>query len=825
MRIIISGGGTGGHIFPAVSIAGKLKELNPDNEILFVGAEGKMEMEKVPAAGFKIVGLPIIGLQRQLSLQNLIGAIKVPFKVLESIRRAKRIIREFKPNIAIGVGGYASAPLLWAATSMGIPSLIQEQNGFAGLTNKILGKRVAKICVAYEGMERFFPAEKIILTGNPIREAVSFPPTEAMKKEATEFYGLNPALRHIFIVGGSLGSGTLNRSMRQWISLGCPGGEGVEIIWQCGKYYKEGVDAFMAERKASGMDISRIHHYDFIARMDLAYAAADLVISRSGASTVSELCAVGKPVIFVPSPNVAEDHQTHNAMALVRKEAAEIVKDADAPEALLPKALELLGDPARLESMHRNISALALTDAAKTIADEAYAVAGKAVKPGKVYFIGIGGIGMSALAKYFSQKGYEVSGYDRTPSPITESLEKAGIPVHFEDEPDKVPSDALVIYTPAVPDDFGELVKARSTGQKVVKRSRALGEICRGQRCLAVAGTHGKTTTSTLTAHMLTESGVGCSAFLGGISKNYGTNLLVSQNDIVVAEADEFDRSFLQLHPEVAVITAVSADHLDIYGDLEHVVEAFKAFASQVTGTLIVKKGTPLTAEDTPAKFLRYHLDDPEADFYGSDFRTDELGHSIFNLHHSGGVIENVRVGVPGAVYAENTIAAAAICLTCGVDPEKIKAAAASFSGAQRRMDVHLNTPSLTYIDDYAHHPEEIAATLSSIRGMFPGRKITAVFQPHLYTRTRDFAPEFAEALSKADSLVLIPIYPAREEPIEGVTSEIIFKDVTCPEKILVPKDKLLETLKGMPLDVIVTFGAGDIDRFTGPITEMLSAR
>ena len=820
MRIIISGGGTGGHIFPAVSIAGKLRELNPDNEILFVGAEGKMEMEKVPAAGFKIVGLPIIGLQRQLSLKNLIGAIKVPFKVLESVRKAKRIIREFKPDVAIGVGGYASAPLLWAATSMGIPALIQEQNSFAGLTNKLLGKRVKKICVAYEGMERFFPADRIILTGNPIREAVSFPPTPEMKKEAMTFYGLNPDLKHIFIVGGSLGSGTLNRSMRQWISHGCQGGEGVEIIWQCGKYYKAGVDTFMAEREASGMDVSRIHHYDFIARMDLAYAAADLVISRSGASTVSELCAVGKPVIFVPSPNVAEDHQTHNAMALVRKDAAEIVKDADAPEALLPKALELLSDPEKLATMAKNISALALTDAARTIADEAYAVAGKR---SKVYFIGIGGIGMSALARYFSRKGYEVSGYDRTPSEITDDLQKEGIAVHFEDRPECVPADALVIYTPAVPDDFGELVKARSTGQKVVKRSLALGEICRGQRCMAVAGTHGKTTTSTLTVHILTESGIGCSAFLGGISKNYGTNLLVAQNDIVVAEADEFDRSFLQLHPEVAVITAVSADHLDIYGDLAHVVEAFKAFASQVTGTLIAKKGTPLTAKDTPAKLLSYHLDDSQADFYGSDFRTDPLGHSIFNLHHPGGVIEDVRVGVPGAVYAENTIAAAAICLTCGADPERIKAAAGSFTGVKRRMDVHVNTPSLTYIDDYAHHPEEIAATLSSIRGMFPGRKITAVFQPHLYTRTRDFAPEFAEALSKADSLVLLDIYPAREEPIEGVTSEIIFKDVTCPDKILITKEELLETLKGMSLDVLVTFGAGNIDRFTGPITELLS--
>ena len=371
IRAIISGGGTGGHIFPAVSIANKLKELNPETEILFVGAEGKMEMEKVPAAGYKIVGLPIVGLQRQLSLKNIINDIQVPFKILASIRKARRLLKEFKPEIAIGVGGYASAPLLWAATRMNIPSLIQEQNGFAGLTNKILGKKAGSICVAYEGMERFFPAGKIVLSGNPIRSEVSRPATPQMKDEAMEFYGLNPEKKHILIVGGSLGSGTLNRSVRAWIEAGCPGGEGVEILWQCGKYYKKGVDEFM-----EGRDLQFIHHTDFIARMDLAYAAADVVITRSGASTVSELCAIGKAAVFVPSPNVAEDHQTHNAMALVRKDAALMVKDSEAPEKLMPTALELVSDEARQMALEENILKLALPDAAGTICDEVYRLIG-----------------------------------------------------------------------------------------------------------------------------------------------------------------------------------------------------------------------------------------------------------------------------------------------------------------------------------------------------------------------------------------------------------------------------------------------------------------
>ena len=362
LKVIISGGGTGGHIFPALSIANMLKEVNPETEILFVGAEGRMEMEKVPAAGYRIKGLPVAGLQRKLTLSNL----ALPFKLLKSISMARSILREFKPDIAIGVGGYASAPLLWAAGRLGIPTLIQEQNGFAGLTNKIVGKKAKKICVAYENMERFFPADRIVLTGNPIRKEI-VPSTEEMKDEAMKFYGLDPEKKHIFIVGGSLGSGTLNNAMKKWISDGCPEGADVEVIWQCGKYYKASVDEFMKDKSAPGVQYS-----DFIQRMDLAYAAADVVISRSGASSVSELCAAHKASIFVPSPNVAEDHQTHNAMALVSKYAAMMVKDSEASEKLMKTACGLLHEPARIAMLEKNIAALAKTEAALDIVKEVY---------------------------------------------------------------------------------------------------------------------------------------------------------------------------------------------------------------------------------------------------------------------------------------------------------------------------------------------------------------------------------------------------------------------------------------------------------------------
>ena len=445
-----------------------------------------------------------------------------------------------------------------------------------------------------------------------------------------------------------------------------------------------------------------------------------------------------------------------------------------------------------------------------------------------VYFIGIGGIGMSALARYYKFKGYEVAGYDRTPSDLTAQLEQEGIAVHYEDRPDLVPADVdetLVVYTPAIPQDLGELQKVMGGGYKVLKRSRTLGEITRGQRCLAVAGTHGKTTTSTLTAHIFTQTGEGCSAFLGGISRNYGTNLLMSKNETVVVEADEFDRSFLQLFPEIAVITAVDPDHLDIYGDYAHVVEAFKAFASQVSGTVIAKKGTPIGPSDTRARVLTYHYTDTAADFCALNPHPDACGYFHYDLQYPGGVLRDVCVGAPGWVNAENSVAAAAIALTYGLDPEAVKAAIGTFEGVKRRLEVHVNTPGLSYIDDYAHHPAELSSAISSMRDIFPGRKLTAIFQPHLYTRTRDFASEFAQALSAVDKLILLDIYPAREDPIPGVTSEMIFKDVTAPEKVLLKKEELMDYLADEPLDVLVTFGAGNIDRFIEPITNLLNER
>ena len=363
LRVIISGGGTGGHIFPAVSIANAIRELQPEAKILFVGALGRMEMQRVPQAGYEIKGLPIMGFDRK----NLLKNVKVLWHVWKSQRMARQIIREFQPQVAVGVGGYASGPTLNKAAAMGIPCLIQEQNSYAGVTNKLLAKKAQKICVAYEGMERFFPQEKIILTGNPVRQALL--DTKMTREEALKSFGLDATKKTILVTGGSLGARTLNESMKQHLDQLRE--SGVQFIWQTGRYYYNDIDQLMKDQR-----FDNLHYTDFV-DMVAAYRAADLVISRAGASSISEICLLGKPVILVPSPNVAEDHQTKNAMALVNRQAALMVKDAEAPEKLVQLALDTVRDEALLQSLSENVLKMALPDSAAIIAKEVIKLASR----------------------------------------------------------------------------------------------------------------------------------------------------------------------------------------------------------------------------------------------------------------------------------------------------------------------------------------------------------------------------------------------------------------------------------------------------------------
>lgn len=447
-----------------------------------------------------------------------------------------------------------------------------------------------------------------------------------------------------------------------------------------------------------------------------------------------------------------------------------------------------------------------------------------------VYFIGAGGIGMSALVRYFLSKGKKVGGYDRTPSELTEKLKEEGAEIHYEENVDLIPSDfrnretTLIVYTPAIPADHKELVYFQGNGFEIQKRAQVLGMLTRTEKGMCVAGTHGKTTTSTMAAHLLHQSHVTCNAFLGGISKNYGTNLLLSDtSDYVVIEADEFDRSFHWLTPYATVITAVDSDHLDIYGTHEAYLESFRKYTSLIRpdGYLIIKKGLELQPDVQPGVTV-YTYSATEGDFHAENIRIAN-GEITFDYVSPLGNISAIRLGVPVYVNIENGVAAMALAQIGGATAEEIREAMASFRGVDRRFDFKLKNDRIVFLSDYAHHPAEIKQSISSIRTLYPEKKITAVFQPHLYTRTRDFYKEFAESLSLLDEVILLDIYPARELPIPGVNSQLIYDNLRPGiEKSLCRKEELLGLLAQKQLEVLITLGAGDIDNYVPQIYEML---
>jgi len=450
-----------------------------------------------------------------------------------------------------------------------------------------------------------------------------------------------------------------------------------------------------------------------------------------------------------------------------------------------------------------------------------------------IYFVGIGGIGMSALARWFNANGFNVAGYDKTLTTLVQKLMDENIAVTLEDEVATIPAEfaanpeeTLVIYTPAVPVMHKQMIYFRDNNFLILKRSQVLGLLTKNLRTIGVAGTHGKTTTSSLVAHILRHAKVNSTAFLGGITQNYGTNLLLNEPTenleevFCVVEADEFDRSFLTLFPEIAIVTSTDADHLDIYGEHEAVLESFRDYVSQIddNGVLFMREGLDL-ASSTKAKVFTYSLN--SGDYHSENIHIKNA-RFVFDLSHPAGKIEGIAMKIPGYHNIENSVAASAVALHLGVGSDKIKEALESYGGVKRRFEYQLEEEGRIYIDDYAHHPTEIEAFLSSVKGLYPGRHVTAIFQPHLFTRTRDFADGFSESLSLADRVLLLEIYPARELPIAGVNSEMLMEKITAKEKQLITKDKVLSVLADLNTDIVVTIGAGDIDTLVEPIRNLL---
>jgi UDP-N-acetylmuramate--alanine ligase len=431
-----------------------------------------------------------------------------------------------------------------------------------------------------------------------------------------------------------------------------------------------------------------------------------------------------------------------------------------------------------------------------------------------IYFIGIGGIGMSALARYFNTQGVTVSGYDKTPTPLTDDLIKEGISIHFEDDIHQIDREAtVVVYTPAIPAEHTELNYYRDNGYNVVKRSDVLQWVTENAFTIGIAGTHGKTTTTSMTAHILRDSGFGCNAFLGGIASNYGTNFWSHEKNVVVVEADEYDRSFLKLSPNIAVVTAVDPDHLDIYGTAEEVLKAFGQYTDKIKdgGTLIQKQGTVFPTHQEGKTIHTYSYNEPKASFHTLQFKVVE-GSYHFDLVHPNGILKNVVLNMGGLHNVENATAAIAIALTLGIEEEKIKMAVAGFKGVKRRFEFKVKRDDKVLIDDYAHHPEELNALISGVRSLYPNEKMVLVFQPHLYSRTQDQAEGFIKTLEKADEVILLPIYPARELPIPGVTSEMLLEGMNLDNKSVMTKEALLDWASKTNDKLIVMAGAGDID-------------
>lgn len=447
------------------------------------------------------------------------------------------------------------------------------------------------------------------------------------------------------------------------------------------------------------------------------------------------------------------------------------------------------------------------------------------------YFLGIGGIGMSALARYFHAQGKFVCGYDKTATKLTDELIAEGIQVHFEDSitqiPEKIkndPKNCIIVYTPAVPKDHSELIFLKNNHFSIYKRSEVLGLITDQFKTYAVAGTHGKTTTSSLLAHIFQTAGCAPTAFLGGITKNYKTNLILNKNsETVVVEADEYDRSFLTLHPEIAVITSIDADHLDIYGDKKYVEESYSLFAQRVRSKIILKN-TIAKKIHTTAEKITYALNDQAAQYHAKNIEIIE-GNYHYEIVTPQQTIKNVSLGLAGLHNVENSIAATAIACEKGINEKYIIEALKTFNGVKRRFDYQVKTDKVVYIDDYAHHPEELKATIGSARKMFPGKKITGIFQPHLYSRTRDFADEFAQSLDLLDECILLDIYPAREVPIEGVNSEMLLSKMRSSNKMISNKKEVVDEINKRKIEILITMGAGDIDSLVEPLTNILSSR
>jgi len=808
--LMIAGGGTGGHIYPAIAIAQEWMARDARRGVIFVGTERGLEKTIVPKAGFPLAFISAGGLKGKRIGDTIKGLFRLPI----GFTQAFSLVGKHHPNVVLGVGGYSSGPVLMAAKLRGVPTAIHESNAFPGLTNRILARFVTAAAVAFEGAASRMSRADAVITGNPIRK---------------EFFSDNrqPTTdnhKRLLIFGGSQGSRVINDAMIGALLFMAPLRGRIDIVHQTGPNELEKVR--QAYRASAFADARVVPYLDPIVD---EIASADLVVSRSGAMTVGELAAAGRAAILIPFAAATDNHQELNARAVQQAGGAIVITERElSPERLAFAITEIVNDTDRTARMGARARTLAVPDATKKIVDllekiERSELELLITKPlsrmnldkiKKIHFVGIGGIGMSGLAEILTGRGMTVTGCDLKHSSATTLLASRGVDVRIGHDTAHLAGVDAVVVTAAVRGANVEVDAARERGIEIIRRKELLAAIVDEKRGVGVSGTHGKTTTSAMIATVLEDAGLDPTVIIGGMLRNIASNAKSGAGDVIVVEADEYDRTFHELHPEVAVITNIEADHLEYYDSFDNIVEAFRIFTDNVKpgGAIIGCVDDPAVAallkrRGNDRKIVRYGLGSG-ADLTARNLRFDERG-STFDVEGVG----SFKLLVPGQHNVHNALAAIAVARELGVNPEAIARGVAKFLGVDRRFQILGDYNGALVVDDYAHHPTEIRATLDAARSGYPQRRVVALFQPHLYSRTRDFAVEFGESLRGADVAFVAPIYAAREMPIEGVSSRMIADATNGIEFLDRSHIEIINELRRrlQPDDVFIAMGAGDV--------------
>lgn len=804
-RVIIAGGGTGGHIFPALAIAKQLQEQNPFVELLFIGSKYRMEMQKIPEAGYEIRGLDIRGLERRKWWRNIF----VIFKLIKSFFVVHKILQEFQPQVVVGVGGYSSFAVLFMAQLWRIPTLIQEQNSYAGLSNRLLGKYASTICLGYRDVARFFPQATSIYTGNPVRQdLLKIANIQGKSAKLAKRFGLSLSKPTILIIGGSLGSGILNNFvLRHLREL-----QDFQLIWQCGSGQYRKIASKVR-------DYPNIYATDFLEDMASVYQLADVVISRAGALAVAEIATLRKPAIFVPWPKSTGNHQYYNALSLVEAGAALMVSESELKTELYPKLCELLANESLQNQLRTNLSSFRSLQATEIITNQVFKLAERLASPlSKVYMLGIGGAGMQALARYLHEQGVEVAGYDREKSRYTKILQDLGIKIDYQEKPELIAQDVdWVIYTPAIQANSPIMKYCKAQKIPLLKRSFVLGQITRNSHNICIAGTHGKTSTCALFACIAKAACYNVQEFIGGalIPDNIRAPQIYSQANsyqLNIIEADEYDKSFLTLSPYLAVITSMDSDHLEVYGSQHKMWQAYYDFARKLapSGALIVPFSLSETHDFGVDNLLTYSISDARATIFAKDIQYQQ-DHSVqFEVFLNGILYSKITLPQGTDFNIENALAAILLASVLEIPKTVIRDALSLYSGVRCRFELLYDNGKVCYIHDYAHHPRELESCILSLAKRYPNKRKLLIFQPHLYSRTQYFYTEFARVLDLAKAeVLLLPIDPAREEAIEGVDSGLIARAMRGKKQVLTVEECLQWVEKNNCWEVIVGVGAG----------------